>query len=64
MGYRGKVELQEKARLLRAEGRTLADIARSIGASKASVSVWVRDVPFEPASARATPGQARRDRRL
>jgi hypothetical protein len=48
MGYRGKVELQEKARLLRAEGRTLADIAQTIGASKASVSVWVRDVPFEP----------------
>jgi hypothetical protein len=48
VGYRGKVELQEKARVLRAEGRTLLDIATELGGSKASVSVWVRDVPFEP----------------
>src|SRR5580765_4710316 len=46
MGYRGKVELQEKARLMRAEGRTLQDIATTLGVSKSSVSLWVRDVPF------------------
>jgi hypothetical protein len=31
MGYRGKVAEQEKARLLRAENRTLADIAELLG---------------------------------
>ena len=48
MGYRGKVELQEKARALRATGKTLLDIATELGVAKSSVSVWVRDVPFEP----------------
>ena len=48
MGYRGKVEEQEKARVLRAQNRTLADIAQTLGVSKSSVSLWVRDVPFTP----------------
>ena len=48
MGYRGKVDLQEKARLMRAESRTLQDIATTLGVSKSSVSLWVRDVPFVP----------------
>jgi hypothetical protein len=48
MGYRGKVELQEKARLMRAESRTLQDIATTLGVSKSSVSLWVRDVPYVP----------------
>ena len=48
MGYRGKVEEQEKARALRAQNRTLADIAQILGVSKSSVSLWVRDVPFTP----------------
>ena len=47
MGYRGKVELQEKARLMRAEGRTLADIAAALGVAKSSVSLWVRDIDVE-----------------
>jgi transcriptional regulator with XRE-family HTH domain len=47
VGYRGKVEAQEKARLLRAEGRTLKDIAETLGVSKSSVSLWVRDLPVE-----------------
>jgi hypothetical protein len=54
VGYRGKVEEQEKARLLRAEGRKLADIAETLGVSKSSVSVWVRDVEFEPRPRRAS----------
>ena len=58
MGYRGKVELQEKARVMRAEGRTLLDIATELGVAKSSVSLWVRDVPFEPA-----PRQVSADRR-
>jgi hypothetical protein len=52
MGYRGKVEHQEKARLLRAEGRTLADIASVLGVAKSSVSLWVRDVEFTPSPRR------------
>jgi len=48
MGYRGKVKEQEQARALRARNRTLADIAQTLGASKSSVSLWVRDVPFTP----------------
>jgi hypothetical protein len=48
MGYRGKVKEQEKARVLRAQNRTLADIAQTLGVSKSSVSLWVRDVPFTP----------------
>ena len=47
MGYRGKVEAQEKARLLRAENRTLQDIADILGVSKSSVSLWVRDIDVE-----------------
>jgi hypothetical protein len=48
MGYRGKVVEQEKARLLRAEGRTLAEIAELLGVAKSSVSLWTRDVVFTP----------------
>jgi hypothetical protein len=48
MGYRGKVKEQAKARALRAQNRTIDDIARTLGVSKSSVSLWVRDVPFTP----------------
>lgn len=48
MGYRGKVKEQEQARVLRAQNRTLAEIAATLGVSKSSVSLWVRDVPFTP----------------
>jgi hypothetical protein len=47
VGYRGKVEAQEKARLLRAENRTLQDIADTLGVAKSSVSLWVRDIDVE-----------------
>jgi hypothetical protein len=47
VGYRGKLESQEKARALRAEGRTLADIASVLGVAKSSVSLWVRDIEIE-----------------
>ncbi|MGZ4689855.1 MAG: hypothetical protein ACXV9P_11750 [Acidimicrobiia bacterium] len=52
MGYRGKVEEQERARVLRSKNMTLADIATELGVSKSSVSVWVRDVPFTPSKRR------------
>src|SRR5947209_1171695 len=55
MSYRGKVEEQERARALRAEGHTLADIAQKLGVSKSSVSLWVRDVPFTPSPRRLGP---------
>ncbi len=55
MGYRGKVEQQEQARVLRARNMTLADIAAQLGVSKSSVSLWVRDVPFTPSKRRSGP---------
>jgi hypothetical protein len=47
VGYRGKVELQLKARALGEEGRTLLDIAQTLGVAKSSVSLWVRDLNIE-----------------
>ena len=57
MGYRGKLDAQDKARVLRAEGRTLADIAELLGVSKSSVSLWVRDVPHERSQRRSSPSR-------
>lgn len=48
MGYRGKLHEQEAARTLRAEGLTMPEIALELGVSKGSVSLWTRDVPFDP----------------
>lgn len=48
VGYRGKVAERDRARRLRAEGHTLADIAAELGVARSSVSVWARDVEFEP----------------
>lgn len=39
-----KKEEQKHARLLRKKGMSLNDIVRELGVSKASVSLWVRDV--------------------
>src|SRR5919106_4616646 len=67
MGYRGKVQEQEQARALRAQGKTLADIASMLGVSKSSVSLWVRDVPFTPSKRRYGAHQRRqplRERKL
>jgi hypothetical protein len=55
MGYRGKVEQQEQARVLRAQNLTLAEIASRLGVSKSSVSLWVRDIPFTPSKRRYGP---------
>jgi len=57
MGYRGKLVERERARRLRATGLPMADIAARLGVSKSSVSLWVRDVPFE---ARPRPTRGRR----
>ena len=52
MGYRGKLREREEARRLRAEGKTLQEIADVLDVSKSSVSIWVRDVPFTPSKRR------------
>jgi hypothetical protein len=48
MGYGGKVQEQQRARELRAQAWTMPDIAKELGVSKSSVSLWVRDVEFTP----------------
>jgi transcriptional regulator with XRE-family HTH domain len=53
VGYRGKVQEQERARELRAQAWTLQEIADELGVAKSSVSLWVRDVEFDPASRRS-----------
>lgn len=55
MGYRGKVELHERAREMRASGATLQHIAVGLGVSKSSVSRWARDVDFTPSPRRTGP---------
>ena len=62
MGYRGKLEERARARELRAQAWTLREIADHLGVSKSSVSVWVRDVAFDP-SARTSSLTSRRPRR-
>jgi hypothetical protein len=58
MGYRGKLAEREQARRLRATGLPMTDIAARLGVSTSSVSLWVRDVAFEPRP-RATRGRRR-----
>ena len=53
MGYRGKLEEQARARELRARAWTLREIAEELGVAKCSVSLWVREVEFDPASRRS-----------
>jgi transcriptional regulator with XRE-family HTH domain len=48
MGYRGKLSEQQQARQLRRAGLPLAEIASRLGVSKSSVSLWVREVSFDP----------------
>jgi hypothetical protein len=47
MGYRGKVDEQNRARDLRAEGWTLGEICEELGVSKASASLWCKDVEID-----------------
>ena len=43
---RAKDDLRAKARELRADGRSLLEIATALGVAKSSVSLWVRDLPI------------------
>jgi hypothetical protein len=54
VGYRGKVEEQQRASAMREAGRTLKDIAQTLGVSKSSVSLWVRDIDVEIRRVRPT----------
>src|SRR6478752_2448123 len=60
MGYRGKLVEQQRARELRAEAWTLEEIAAELGVAKSSVSLWVRDVEFEPKPREWSSAMARR----
>ncbi|MCU1373034.1 MAG: hypothetical protein JWO68_320 [Actinomycetia bacterium] len=44
MGNRGKATERARARVLRAQGRTMPDIAAELGVSRGSVSAWTRDI--------------------
>lgn len=59
VGYRGKLEERAEARRLRAQAWTMPEIADHLGVSRSSVSLWTRDVPFDPSARRS----ARTDRR-
>jgi hypothetical protein len=59
VGYRGKLEERARARELRAQAWTMPEIAEHLGVSKSSVSLWTRDVPFDPGARRSS----RTDRR-
>src|SRR4051812_14489849 len=50
MGYRGKIEAQNRARDLRAQGWTYKEICDELGVSRSSASLWVRDVEFDRAA--------------
>src|SRR4051812_43116167 len=45
---RAKDDLHERARALRSEGRTYDEIVEELVVSKASVSLWTRDLPKPP----------------
>ena len=47
MGYRGEIAKQNQARDLRAQGWTLTEICEEVGCSKASASLWCRDVEID-----------------
>lgn len=68
MGYRGKLEEQDRARELRAAGWTMPEIAEELGVARSSVSKWTRDVPYVPRRPRKSPQAGRpnklRDRKL
>ena len=48
MGYRGKLAERQQARQLRRTGLPLVEIAARLGVARSSVSLWVRDVEFDP----------------
>jgi hypothetical protein len=60
MGYAGDPSRRTAARRLRAEGWTLSEICSEVGCSKASASLWCRDVAADPAAL----DRRRRDRYL
>ena len=49
MGYRGQIDKQNRARDLRAQGWTLAEICEELACSKSSASLWCREVELDEA---------------
>jgi hypothetical protein len=47
VGYRGKLDLQNRSRDLRAQGWTLTEICAEVGCSKSSASLWCREVEID-----------------
>lgn len=43
-----RVREREQARVLRSKGKSIRDIAESLGVSKGSVSIWVKDTELTP----------------
>jgi transcriptional regulator with XRE-family HTH domain len=62
VGYRGKLREQQRARELRGRAWTLQEIADALGVAKSSVSLWTRDVEFEPRPGRTRNHGARQPR--
>lgn len=50
---------KESARLLRAQGKSIADIAKEVGASKSGVAKWVRDIRLSKAQKTALRSKSR-----
>lgn len=44
MGYSGKVNLQNKAKILRKKGMSVREIQKHLKVSKSSISIWTREV--------------------
>jgi hypothetical protein len=44
MGYAGKLSEKKKARILRTEGYSYAEITQKVSVSKGSISRWCRDI--------------------
>jgi uncharacterized protein YjcR len=50
-----KAQERDRARALRQQGMSLREIVENLGVSKASVSVWVRNIELSDAQIRSAP---------
>lgn len=46
MGYYGRLDLKQKARKMRGQGKSYLEIMRTLGLPKSTVSDWCRNVPL------------------
>jgi predicted transcriptional regulator len=59
-----KTDERRRARELRADGRSVREIAEMLGVAQASASVWVRDIPITAEQRRALDERGERGRAL